>query len=374
MSTIHFLGVTVALLFKSVCMVLNKIKCSTSRLAIPKQVVYITVMIGSLLVVAGEIAWAEVVVSDPYGNGSFLGLPAIGTGGGATANIHRAVLYNHGGKGFQEGGDLHKTVRKLAEEGFIAYAKKRSGISISQTLGEVQDGLDELLNLTSIQLAGRSIVSGSNDPGVSLLGYSRGGLMALRLAELQATSTKSFVKIDKVIVQAAAPGEDLSVPGTSGQWVIGGASTFEDAVTMDGYLSDGSIGGTDNIGMIDAAMSEFFLLAANNDQPPHHPDINHVDLVTTVHNQLVNRGVISDLKIYDNWRLPESGHQLFESVVDGGQDLLNLPGYYWRDVIHHLNGQSITPSTTLIPEPRSATVWLLGTVGLALFQQRRIRS
>jgi parallel beta-helix repeat protein len=244
----------------------------------------------------------------------------------------------------------------LAEEGFIAYAKKRSGSSISATLEEVQNGLDELLDLAPDMLQGRSIASSATGPGISIIGYSRGGLMALRLAELQATTTKPFVKIDKVIIQAAAPGEDLSDPGNTGQWIDGGASTFDDAVTMDEYLSDGSIGDTNNIGMVNAATSEFFLLAANNDQPLNNPHNNLVDLVTTAHNRLDSRGVTSTLKIYDDWMPPNSGHQLFESVEDGGQDLLNLPGYYWHDVIRHLYGQPITESTALIPKPATITV------------------
>ena len=333
------------------------------------------VIAGALLVAVADIARASVVVFDPHGNGegSFLGLPDLVTGGPG-ANTHRAVLYNHGGMGSLEGGDLSKTVEMLAEEGFIAYAKKRSGSSISETLKEVQNGLDELLDLAPDMLQGRSIASSATGPGTSIIGYSRGGLMALRIAELQATTNKSFVKIDKVIIQAAAPGEDLSDPGNTGQWIDGGASTFGDAVTMDEYLSDGSIGDTDNIGMVNAATSEFFLLAANNDQPLNNPHNNLVDLVTTAHNRLDSRGVTSTLKIYDDWMPPESGHQLFESVEDGGQDLLNLPGYYWHDVIRHLQGQPVTESTALIPEPNSVVLWVLGAAVSALCQRRKDRS
>ncbi|MDP7399274.1 MAG: PEP-CTERM sorting domain-containing protein [Lentisphaeria bacterium] len=138
---------------------------------------------------------------------------------------------------------------------------------------------------------------------------------------------------------------------------------------MDEYLSDGPIGGMDNIGMINAATSEFFLLAASNDQPPDNPSNNLVDLVTTAHNRLVNQGVTSSLKIYDDWMPHESGHQLFDSVEDGGQNLLNLPGYYWHDVIRHLHGQPVTESTALIapiPEPNSVALWVLGAGVLAL--------
>lgn len=346
------------------------------KIRFPVSIVLATVTASAFLVAVTDIAQAEVVVFDPHGNGSFLGLPNLVPGGPA-ANTHRAVLYNHGGMGFLEGGDLQNTVRMLAEEGFIAYAKKRTGSSISATLTEVQNGLDELLDLTPGMLQGHSIVSNATGPGTSIIGYSRGGLMTLRLAELQATTKKSFVKIDKVIIQAASPGEDLSAPGNTGQWVDGGASTFADAVTMDEYLSDGSIGGADNIGMVNAATSEFFLLAANNDQPTDNPNNNLVDLVTTAHNRLVNRGVTSSLKIYDDWMPHESGHLLFESVEDGGQDLLNLPGYYWHDVIRHLQGQPVTESTSLIPpipEPHSVALWVLGVAALGLHRRRKRHS
>ena len=120
---------------------------------------------------------------------------------------------------------------------------------------------------------------------------------------------------------------------------------------MDKYLTNGLGGSDDNIGMINADTSEFFLLAANNDQPPENPNNNLVDLVTTVHQRLADRDVTSSLKIYDNWMSPESGHQLFERVIDGGQDLRNQSGYYFYDVIRHLNGDPITESTVLIVEP-----------------------
>ena len=343
----------------------REINFPIGKSTIASRVAFIAMIAGALLVAVADIAQAgvEVILLD---NGSFLALPELASGDPG-ANTHRAVLYNHGGFGTLEGGDLPNTVRKLAEEGFIAYARKRSGISISNTLIEVQEGLDKLLDLTPDMLQGRSIVSGADDPGVSIIGYSRGALMALRIAELQATTTRS-VKIDKVIIEAAAPGADLS-DGGSGKWIDGGATTFADAVTMDEYLSDGPIGGMDNIGMINAATSEFFLLAASNDQPPDNPSNNLVDLVTTAHNRLVNQGVTSFLKIYDDWMPHESGHQLFESVEDGGQNLLNLPGYYWHDVIRHLQGQPVTESTALIspiPEPNSAALWVLGAGVLAL--------
>ena len=138
---------------------------------LPTRVAFTAMIAGALLVAMADIARASVVVFDPHGNGegSFLGLPDL-VPGGPTANTHRAVLYNHGGVGIQEGGDLSKTVEMLAEEGFIAYAKKRSGSSISATLEEVQNGLDELLDLAPDMLQGRSIASSATGPGISIIG------------------------------------------------------------------------------------------------------------------------------------------------------------------------------------------------------------
>ena len=89
----------------------------------------------------------------------------------------------------EEGGDPQEIVEMLAVEGFIAYAKKREKTSIPDTLSEVQDGLTELVNLTSDQLQNRSIVEDLAGPGVSVFGYSRGALLSLRLAELQEDSS-----------------------------------------------------------------------------------------------------------------------------------------------------------------------------------------
>ena len=310
-----------------------------------------------LVVMVASTVRADVVVSDPHGNGSYLGLPVLQPG---STNAFRVVLYNHGGLGFLVGGDLEKVVRKLAEEGFIAYAKKRSGILVTDTLIEVQEGLDDLLDLTPGMLQGRAMASSTNGPGISLMGYSRGGLMTIRVAELQATTNKPYVKIDRVIMQASAPGEKVSNPGTTGQWINGGATTFSNATTMDLYLANGSIGSTDNLGLIDASSTAFFMTVAENDQPPDNTHNNLVDLMTTAHQRLLNRvdsegdpfPVASTLKVYDSWNSPQTGHNLFGHVDNGGQELLNQEGYYWYDVIRFLNHQSIdTNHTGLLPNP-----------------------
>ena len=125
-----------------------------------------------LVVMVASTVRADVVVSDPHGNGSYLGLPVLEPG---STNAFRVVLYNHGGLGFLVGGDLEKVVRKLAEEGFIAYAKKRSGILVTDTLIEVQEGLDDLLDLTPGMLQGRAMASSPTVPAFPLWGTPGAG-------------------------------------------------------------------------------------------------------------------------------------------------------------------------------------------------------
>jgi len=330
--------------------------------------VSIIALVGIFLVGMSDRARAsDVVLSDPYGNGSYLAVPPL-VPGGPLANKHRAVFYNHGGKGpLEEGGDPQKVVEMLAAEGFIAYAKKREKTSVPDTLTEVQDGLAELRNLTSEQLQNRSIVEDSAGPGVSVFGYSRGALLSLRLAELQEDSSGEAVKIDKVILAAMAPG--------SGSWTEGGALEASQFTTADQYLSDGSIIATNNIELIDSSFTEFFMVAAANDQPTDNPNNNLVDMMTTANQRMANRSgtaVTSTLKIYDSWRSPATGHNLFMKVADGGQDLVNEPGYYWHDVVRFLKNESIdTTYTTLIPEPGSGALAFLGAAGLVFCRRYR---
>tara|TARA_Y100000588_G_scaffold344036_1_gene389936 strand:+ start:518 stop:1741 length:1224 start_codon:yes stop_codon:yes gene_type:complete len=279
-----------------------------------------------------------VLISDPEGNGSFLGIPE-------NPGSFRPVLYNHGGMGSLVGGDMEMAVQKLAEAGLIGYAQRRTGTSVPDTLTEVQNGIDDLLDLAADNLGPEQAIDLSQ--GVSLIGYSRGGLLALKIAELKTTKTQE-VTIDKVIIMAAAPGK----LGEAGHWVEGGATSLRDYTTMDEYLKESALAD------IDENTSEFFLLAANNDQPPDNPNNNLVDLVSTVHERLTNRTgtpVESTLKIFDDWDYgpphDPSGHTLFESQADGGQALQRQTGFYWLDVIRFLEGEEVTLSTLLNESP-----------------------
>ncbi|MBI83204.1 MAG: hypothetical protein CMJ81_08415 [Planctomycetaceae bacterium] len=325
-----------------------------------------------LIGIEGRDCKADIMLSDPYSNGSFLALPSLVTGD-PSANQHRAVLYNHGGSGpWQEGGDLQKVVEMLAGEGFIAYAKKRTGTTIPETLDEVQLGVAELMNLTPEHLHGRTIVDGTASPGLSVFGYSRGALMSLRLAELQQDADDAAVKIDKVILAAMAPG--------GGTWTNGGETDPGQFTTADQYLSDGSVISTNNVALVDNSSTEFFMIAAANDRPPNNEYNDLVDLMTTANQRMSDRidsegnssPVSSTLKIYESWMSPESGHNLFMKVVDGGQDLVNDTGYYWYDIIRFLKNQPVdTTHRVLVPEPGVCALLFFGLAGLAFYRQNR---
>lgn len=320
--------------------------------------VSVAVAVGVLILSVAGIARAGVVI--PQNNDSFLGLPDL-VPGGIAANTHRAVLYNHGGMGDLVGGDLSQNVEMLADAGFIAYAKKRTGTSIAETLEEVEQGLAELMNLSLSQLEGRAILGGSDDPGVSLIGYSRGALMSLGVAELQVDGGGTSRQIDKVILMAMAPGSNKG-------WTEGGATSPSQVTTADQYLSPS------NLALIDEANTEFLMMVAANDKPPNNKHDNLVDLMMIANDRMVNRSgtpVTSTVKIYDSWMPPNTGHNLFHNVPSGGQDLVNQEGYYWYDVIRFLNNKPIdTEYTTLIPEPNAAAFSVLGVFALAIRRRR----
>ncbi len=325
---------------------------------LPARFVLALIAVGVLMIALADIARASVVIYDPFdaGDGSVLALPDLAPGGPA-ANTHRAVLYNHGGMGDQIGGDLSQNVEMLADEGFIAYAKKRSGTSISETLEEVKEGLADLMNLSPALLDGRAIISGPGDPGVSLIGYSRGALMSLGVAGLREDGEGALRRGDKVILMAMAP-------GAGDGWTEGGAMSPDEMTTADQYLN------ASNLALIDEASTEFFMMVAANDMPTNNPNNNLVDLMTTAHDLMVNRSgspVTSTLKVYDDWMPPVTGHNLFHKVASGGQDLVNGQGYYWHDVIHFLNNQTIdTEYTALISPSLPPVITLVGPAELAL--------
>ena len=82
------------------------------------------------------------------------------------------VLYNHGGLGDAVGGDLRGTCEALAAAGYLARSEKRpETISLDGQLEDVVEGLSELLSNPD-----------ADSSRVTLLGFSRGGLLTLQAA------------------------------------------------------------------------------------------------------------------------------------------------------------------------------------------------
>lgn len=196
--------------------------------------------------------------------------------------------------------------------------------------------------------------------------------MSLRLAELQQDADDTAVNIDKVILAAMAPG--------GGTWTNGGATDPGQFTTADQYLSDGSVISTNNVTLIDNSSTEFFMIAAANDRPPNNEYNDLVDLMTTANQRMSDRTdsegnsspVSSTLKIYESWMPPESGHNLFMKVVDGGQDLVNEPGYYWYDIIRFLKSQPVdTTHRVLVPEPDGCALVFFSMAALAFCRENR---
>ena len=255
-----------------------------------------------------------------------------------------AVLYNHGGGGTALGGDPLENVGQLACSGYLAHAKRRvlGPIELSYEL-EAAVGLDEL-----IALAGANL-----DPErVGVMGYSRGGLYALRMTELESGAFAAAV------LMASAPGE--------GSWVDPGG---DGSTSMDSYLSD--------VGMIDPDTDFLVMVAGNdhNDTSGNNPFNHLVDLSTTVHQTLIAQGLSSTLEIRPAWpplnlTLPLGGHQLFESTDDGGQVLGLDEEHYWRKVIEHFDTHLALPPA--VPMPRLGGLMLgacLVVVGIGVLRR-----
>ena len=101
-----------------------------------------------------------------------------------------AVLYNHGGLGTAVGGDLLGTCKALAEAGYLARSEQRPpSVSLDGQLDDVLQGLDALRSHSDV------------DPErVSVMGFSRGGLLALQAAIARPDD------VDAVLLFAPAPG------------------------------------------------------------------------------------------------------------------------------------------------------------------------
>ncbi|MBQ17489.1 MAG: hypothetical protein CMJ65_10225 [Planctomycetaceae bacterium] len=101
-----------------------------------------------------------------------------------------AVLYNHGGLGTAVGGDLLGTCTALAEAGFYSRSEQRPpSVSLDGQLEDVLAGLDQLRANPDV-----------DSDRIALVGFSRGGLLALQAAVERPN------EIDSLLLFAPAPG------------------------------------------------------------------------------------------------------------------------------------------------------------------------
>ena len=196
-----------------------------------------------------------------------------------------AVLYNHGGLDTLVGGDLRGTVIALAQSGYLARAEKRMETpSIIGHLEEVEQALDSL----------------RSDPRtdtncVSIMGFSRGGYLALKVAKI------SPQKVNAII--AMAPADPAGLLHT----LVTDVSTFNDSV---------------------------LILVANNDTLQGQ----HVEWAQMIHDSLINGGKQSSLIIYPDYDANEN------NIIDAGDDghllFFEVRTSYWQDVLNFLSNNS----------------------------------
>ena len=150
---------------------------------------------------------------------------------------------------------------------------------------------------------------------LGIIGFSRGALLSLRMAQLQPAH------FDAVVMMAPASGK-----------------TFLDgSTTMDQYLME------ENLDLI-SDTSEFLVMVANNDVDE---TVDHVSIAENVYETLLNHPVnVDEHKFQDYYDLagicPPTdpvGHCLFQSPEQGGQTLLDQEGYYWKYVLAHFEAE-----------------------------------
>ncbi len=180
-----------------------------------------------------------------------------------------AVLYNHGGLGTAVGGDLLSTCVALAEAGYVARSELRpASVSLDGQLDDVLQGLDELRSHPDV------------DPDqVAVVGFSRGGLLALQAAIVRPDD------VDAVLLFAPAPGQGA----------------------MDQTLQQ-----------VSALQAPVQIYIAEND--------SLLTLAREVETALQDAGKDVGLTVYPEFE--DDGHDLFFEVRDS----------YWADVLDFLGG------------------------------------
>ena len=180
----------------------------------------------------------------------------------AGAGPFGGIVYNHGGLGDMVGGDLRGTCVALAEAGYVGYAKlRRATVSLAGHIDDVLDALDELLGMPDVDRA-----------RIGMLGFSRGGLLALQAATLRS-------ELDAVVVMAPAPGNGAL-----------------DRVLMNA----------------DQITAPVLLLVSENDM---NPRVDHVAVTATVEAELSVAGVDVTRRVLPPFTDgPMPGHSLFFEV------------------------------------------------------------
>ena len=78
-------------------------------------------------------------------------------------------------------------------------------------------------------------------------------------------------------------------------------------------------------------------------------DADHVEIVSKVETALSDVGIEVSKIVYSAYS--DDGHEIFQSVSEGGQGLLLVDGYYWNDVTNHLNRWIPTPIPNIWDAP-----------------------
>jgi dienelactone hydrolase len=186
-----------------------------------------------------------------------------------------AVLYNHGGSGQAIGGDLKGTCVALAEAGYVAHSERRRETrALEGHLQDVFEALDALRASSNVD-TGR----------IGIMGFSRGGLLALQVAVRRPNQVQAAVLL------APAPGKNQ----------------------LSQTLS--------RVSRITAPVGVF---VARNDQDSK---ADHLALARDVVSALEGAEKEVEFTIYPPYK--QRGHELFQTVQDP----------YWADVIRFFDAQ-----------------------------------
>ncbi len=192
-----------------------------------------------------------------------------------------AVLYNHGGLGPVVGGDLRATSVTLAQAGYFVRAEKRQETTaIAGHLAEVETALDDL------RADPRADTS-----CVTIMGFSRGGLLTLQAAVLHPE------KVHAIIIMAPA--------NANGQ--------LDARVTNLSPVDDPSL-----------------VLVCNNDTFQDQ----HVILAQMAYDSLIGAGKTADINIYPSF--DSNGDMAVTSADDGHELFFDVQEPYWSDVMAFL--------------------------------------